>query len=350
MIRSADSPNVKSRLTLLLGILALEKVAIACVLTASSHGGVAGLETLVDRWDAVLYIQIAEKGYSNSFSSELYAFSPFYPALIYLVHFLAGSYSLASALVSNIFSAATVVAFYYALGYRGALLASIFPTFAYYSTAGYSDSLALFFLACGIIFYRKGRYLRTGVMFGCATVVLYSVALAAIPLAAGLLLHRGGSRLSAAASMFLPVLAAGLSVLGGYYLATGDATLWFRLQASIWGTQYTSPVGQAVWLLNLNGKGWFTQQDWQVLGLRLTPLYWFIRNVVFEAFYIVGAALLMRSKDSTDHVLGYMVLVVSIPLLFVIGTPAASVPRLLLPGFPAFKAYGNGTLSGKLTF
>ena len=76
-----------------------------------------------------------------------------------------------------------------------------------------------------------------------------------------------------------------------------------------------------------------------VLGVSLPPYYWFIRNYAFGAFYLIGAFFLLKSQHEHRHFLMVFSLLAIIPLFCIIGTPAISVPRLLLVAFPIFLGY-----------
>ena len=83
------------------------------------------------------------------------------------------------------------------------------------------------------------------------------------------------------------------------------------------------------WLMD----GWFTSEPWKVFGIHLAPAYWLVRNFLFEIFYVAGAILLLRTQNKHRIFLFAYSLLAIIPLLFVTGTPAISIPRLFYRPF-----------------
>ena len=62
--------------------------------------------------------------------------------------------------------------------------------------------------------------------------------------------------------------------------------------------------------------------------------------MIFEVFYLFGAFyLLLRTKLQHKIFLFAYSLSVIVPLFFVLGLAAMSIPRLLLPAFPIFISY-----------
>jgi hypothetical protein len=132
----------------------------------------------------------------------------------------------------------------------------------------------------------------------------------------------------------------GLAVLVWFRIQTGSFFGFFNLEGP-WGVSLGTPVEQALYLLCASGTGSFTCQNWQVIGLSLSPSYWLLRNLLFEAFYFVGVLMLVRSRLETKNILSTYSLSVFLPLLFILGVPAMSVPRLLLPAFPIFASFST---------
>jgi hypothetical protein len=133
-----------------------------------------------------------------------------------------------------------------------------------------------------------------------------------------------------------------MSLLGVvlWYRQVHGAFYYFTLEHDICGVSFATPIQQAQWILNTKGTGWFTSQNWSVLGLRLTPTYWYVRNTIFEAFYFIDIALLIwRTSHPARLFLAFYSATVEVPLLFIVGTPAISNPRLLLPAYPAIYGY-----------
>lgn len=313
---------------------------------ASPNGLSALVHAIGSDWDSVQYQLIAQNGYTTFKGSELYAFSPFYPLLIDAAYRFTGSYVNASLLVTNVLSFAFPLVLLRLFGFRTALLAETFPVYVVFSMVAYSDVLALLFLALGLLFFVERRYLLTGVMVGLAGMVFYDLFAVVIPLAACLVywaFWRGPSLrrlVTDVGSLMLPAVACGLVILAFYWGSTGNPLEFFSLERDYWGVLPTNPVGQVVWLFQGTGAGSFVAMIWNVNGLLISSAYWAVRNVVFEAFTFFGIFLLARMKSYRYRwpMVAYS-LSVSVPLLFVQGTPVYSIPRLLLAAFPAFLGY-----------
>lgn len=319
------------------------------------HSIASALRTLSTDWDGLQYQLIAQLGYSNFKGAESYAFSPVYPALIYLGSLATGSYWTSALLVTNVVSCAYPIVLLRLFGFRTALVAELFPVYVVYGMIGYSDVIALTLLSLSLLFFVRGRYLLTGIFVALAGLVFYDLLIAAIPFGAYLLLRRGRASLAEvralrpALSVLLPPLAAGLAILGAYLASTGDAFTFFKLERMYWAVAPTNPLGQIQWVFDGRGAGSFNGITWHVYGLALDAAYWVVRNAIFEGFFFLGVLLLVRMKALAHKwpLVGYS-LVVSIPLLFVQGTPVYSIPRLLLAGFPIFLAYSERVFARRL--
>ena len=145
-----------------------------------------------------------------------------------------------------------------------------------------------------------------------------------------------------------PVVTCALLIAAFFFFETGSLWTFFSVEKNVgWGVGLVTPLAQDRFLLN----GWFTGFHWMVMGIYLPPIYWLLRNLVFEAFYIAGVVLLllMTRKNHISNGLFFVGLALSImiPLFFLGGVAAASIPRLLLPAFPIFFGYSRGLLNGK---
>lgn len=132
-----------------------------------------------NRWDAIHYLNVAQRGYSGEGSGDhrfMIVFLPLYPFSIYLTHLFIRNWHAAALVVSNICCAG---AFCYCFlltrkefGLRAAKAAvfyfSIFPT-AYFLHVAYSESIFLF-LTIGAFYYaREGRWLPCALLGMLAT-------------------------------------------------------------------------------------------------------------------------------------------------------------------------------------
>jgi hypothetical protein len=313
----------------------------------SPQGFVALLHGISTDWDSVQYELIAQSGYSTFKGSELYAFSPLYPILIYVTHFATGFYWSAALLVTNVLSFIFPIIVLRLFGLRAAILAETFPVYVVFTMIAYSDALALVLLALGLLLYVRKRYAFAGLSLAVAGLVFYDLLVAPAVLLVYMVANRGDGadirRLAISLSSFvLPVVLAGVVMLLAYWNATGDPFLFFSLEHTYWGVTATTPLGQVQWLYDGRGVGSFTGMFWYVYGIRLSSTYWAVRNLLFEAFFFFGVYLLTRIRECPQRwlLVGYSLLL-SVPLLFVHGTPVYSIPRLLLAAFPVFFGYSE---------
>ena len=133
-----------------------------------------------------------------------------------------------------------------------------------------------------------------------------------------------------------------------FFFETGSLWTFFSVEKNAgWDVGVVTPLAQDRFLLN----GWFTGFHWTVMGIYLPPIYWPLRNLAFEAFYVAGVVLLLlmirKNRISDGFFLAGFTLSVMIPLFFLGGVAAGSIPRLLLPAFPIFLGYSRGLLNGK---
>ncbi|MDG6926705.1 MAG: hypothetical protein JRN09_09165 [Nitrososphaerota archaeon] len=317
----------------------------------SPQGFVALIHGISTDWDSVQYELIARSGYNTFKGSELYAFSPLYPVLIYVAHFLTGSYWTAALLVTNALSFVFPVLVLRLFGLRPAILAETFPVYVVFSMIAYSDVLALLLLSLGLLLYVERRYLLAGLSLGLAGLVFYDLLVAGavfLVYTVAVRQDRAGLRRLAVSlvSLVLPVFLAGAAMLLAYWNVTGNPLLFLELEHSYWGVASTTPVGQVQWLFSGKGVGSFTGMFWYVYGLKLSSAYWAVRNLAFEAFFFLGIYLLTRTRDYPYRwlLVGYSLLL-SVPLLFVEGTPVYSIPRLLLAAFPVFFGYSETVIT-----
>ncbi len=134
----------------------------------------SSLLTIWNRWDTAHYLDIAQRGYSNTTEGERYlriVFFPFYPILIRLFAFAFRDYMLSALIVSNLaYASATFYIYKLALldhteetALRTAFYFSIFPT-AYFLHAGYTESLFLALTIASFYYGRKGRWWLSGLI------------------------------------------------------------------------------------------------------------------------------------------------------------------------------------------
>lgn len=320
--------------------LALGKIMVVLPVLALAHptGALYGLGT---KWDANYYELIAVHGYSSA--TAPYVFSPVYPAAIRLVYSAIGNVWVSALLVTNLLSFVFPILLYRGFGYRTALFAELFPTYLVFTTVAYSDVIALVFLAASLLFLMRGEIVRSSLAVSAAIFSFFNLAWTLPSFLFGI-----SRRKHARGALFyaFPIVT-GCLILLWFKLGTGGYFSFFRLEAP-WGAGFANPVAQALYLLCAQGQGSFTCEPWVVLGIGLPPFYWLVRNALFEAFYLFGALYLLRTGSRHRVFLSAYCISVSVPLLFVVGVPALSVPRLLLPAFPVFLGYSS-LLKGKFS-
>ena len=236
-------------------------------------------------------------------------------------------------IITNIASFLFPVILHKTFGFRTALLAVLFPTYLVFTTIPYSDVISLVLLALSVLFILRERILVSSTSVSLAILNFYHLAWT-LPAYACEVLRTKRVRVLAFAA--LP-LVSGVLILVWFKITTGNFLTYFSIEKAVWGEGITSPWGQVKWILN----GWFTSQPLDLLGLRLPPVYWLVRNILFQMFYLVGAFLILKTSSQHKGFLFLYALVAIVPLLFMTGTPAISVPRLLLPAFPVFYAYAT---------
>lgn len=274
------------------------------------------------RWDSVHYIDIAKNGYVQP---ENYAFAYAYPFLIKLLSQITANYELSAFLLSNLFGYMTLFVVYKTFGFDASLVMSFFPTFVVYTFVPYSEPITLFLISLALYAVKraKNNSFFSSLFYSLSILSSYSTAIA---LPSFLLLKRKKS-------LLLPIFT-GIGILAFFALKTGDPFYYFHIEKSYWDAGFVSPIEQARWILN----GWFTQQDWRIDGIALSPYYWLVRNMIFEVFFIASTIALIG--EGSFYVA--FSLLIEAQLLFISGVPAISIPRLIIKAVPAF--YGASKL------
>ena len=289
------------------------------------------IATAWERFDALWFLRIADAGYRAADGSA--AFFPGFPLAVRAVAWVLGGRPLAAGLlVANLaFLAALVALHALTAAERGggtarATVAILcwFPTSVFFLMP-YSESLFLAAVAVAFLSWRRERW-----WLACAAALV-----AALTRNVGVLLvpaflaeaaaasRRGGIR-----SALRPLAIAGSAGVGfvSYLLwwrARGDLLAPFSAQAN-WQRELTAP--------------WTTIAD--AVGVALSRLgttnggYWMFDLVLFVVV-VVGAVWATRrlSAGLAIYTWGGLLLPLLVPFP---GRPLMSVPRLVLPLFPAF--------------
>lgn len=287
--------------------------------------------TAWERFDALWFLRIAESGYRVADGSA--AFFPGYPLAVRGVAWVLGGRPLAAGLlVANLaFLGALVALHALTASERGGgtaratvVLLCWFPTSLFFLMP-YSESLFLAAVAVAFLAWRRERW-----WLACAAALV-----AALTRNVGVLLvpaflaeaaaafRRGGLRSA------LRPLAVGVSAAVGF----GSYLLWWRGRGDL-----LAPFSaQANWQRELTAP-WTTLGD--AVGIAFSRLgtanggYWMFDLVVFVVV-LIGAVWATRrlSPGPAIYLWGGLLLPLLVPFP---GRPLMSVPRLVLPLFPAF--------------
>ena len=305
----------------------------ACVLLAVFlYRPSAGFFHLLStQWDAGHYQAIAAQGYTSYW---FHVFSPVFPGLIKGLSYIIPSPWVSAFIITNVLSFIFPVVLYKAFNFRAALLAELFPTYLVFTTIPYSDIVSLVLLALTILLLLKNRIIAASATVSLAIMNSFNLAWT-LPSYLFILLEKKKYR-----NLLFCVLPgiAGLLILIWFRWKTGDFWTYLQLEREVWKVHFTDPVSQIIWLFKV-GDEWFAHVKYNIFGFKQVTVYWVIRNLVFEAFYIIGLVKLFRMRDNFSFFLGVYCIAAILPLLFLSGTPVLSVPRLLLAAFPVFLGY-----------
>jgi hypothetical protein len=291
------------------------------------------LFTAWERFDALWFLRIAEHGYATGDGSA--AFFPLYPMAVRLVSTLLGGHPLAAALlVSNAaFLLALAVVYDLTRSERSesvarttVLLLATFPT-AFFFLAPYSEPLFLLLAALALRAARRGRWAVAGAAGLGAALTRNVGAIVAVALAAeAVQRRREGERCLARGLLAAAAAASGtLLYLASWQLRSGDLLAPLHQQAT-WQRSFSWPwstLAQA------------TRIAFRYVGQTNGP-YWLIDWVLVVPVLAVSVLALLRYRWTFSvYLWGGLLL----PLSFVFpDRPLMSMPRFVLPLFPAFWA------------
>jgi hypothetical protein len=294
--------------------------------------------TSFERFDALWFLRIASSGYRTGDGSA--AFFPLYPLAIRAVSWVTGGHPFGAALLVSNAAIACGLCVVYALtvsersiatARRTVLLVALFPT-SFFFFAPYSESLFLLLAATTYWAARSRRWAAAGAA-GALAALTRNVG---IVLAPALVVEAFHQRSEGRGSV-LPGLGAAVAVglgtlayLAYWWAKVGDwlapidqQTNWQRTFSSPWATVVDGTRDAFRYLGNANGGYWLI--DWLIV------------------LPVVGASVfaLLRYRPSYSVYLWGGLL---IPLSFVFADrPLMSMPRFVLPLFPAFWALAELT-------
>jgi len=319
--------NTKREIIKLLAILAIGKLFVL-LCTFLYHHSASFLYAMSTSWDCTYYQSIATSGYTRM---TQYVFSPIYPGLIETLDIIIPRAWVSALIITNIVSFVFPVVVYKTFGYKTALIAIIFPTYLVFTTIPYSDIVPLVFFALSVFLLLKEKIIESSIAAGLAVLCAFHAVWMLPAYAVDTLKTKRFKNLV----FYIAPVGAAILVLLWFKLKTDNFMAYFSLETEGWREHFGTPFSQAKWLID----GWFTNESWKIFGMRLVPAYWLVRNLIFEIFYLAGAILILKNQNKHRIFLFIYSLFAIIPLLFVTGTPAISIPRLLLPAFPVFFGY-----------
>ena len=311
----------------LLAILAIGKLFVL-LCTFLYHHSFNFIYTMSTTWDSTYYQLIATSGYTRMIQ---YVFSPIYPGLIETLDIIIPRAWVSALIITNIISFIFPLVVYKTFGYKTALIAILFPTYLVFTTIPYSDIVPLIFFALSVFFMLKEKIIESSIAAGLAVLSAFHAVWMLPAYAVDTIKTKRFKNLV----FYIAPAAAGILVLLWFKIKTDNFMAYFSLETEGWREHFGTPFSQAKWLIN----GWFTNESWKIFGMHLAPAYWLVRNLIFEIFYLAGAVLILKTQNKHRIFLFVYSLCAIIPLLFVTGTPAISIPRLLLPAFPVFFGY-----------
>jgi hypothetical protein len=301
--------------------------------TPSGAGGPGwhSLLTAWERFDALWFLRIADGGYNPADESP--AFFPLYPITIRSVSpLLGGHVLLAATVVSNAaFVGALVVTYLLTtseLSERHArttvLLLCLFPT-SYFFLMPYTESL-FFLLAVTAFWGARRREWAIAAVAAALAALTRSVGIVIAPALLVEALHQAregrGAPWPGIAAATAPLLGI-LSYLAFWQIRSGDWLLPLNRQ-SLWGREFTWP-----WITIWDG----TRIAFTQVG-RTDGGYWLLDWLIVVPMLAASVYAIVRLRPSYGIYLWGGLL---IPLTFVFqGRPLLSMPRFLLPLFPAF--------------
>lgn len=290
-----------------------------------------------ERFDALWFLRIADAGYAAGDGSAV--FFPLYPLAIRLVAILLGGRPLgAGFLVSNAALLAALVILYFLTASETSertarttvALVCLFPT-SFFLLMPYSESLFLLLAVGALWAARRDRWALAGIAAVLAGLTR-SIGLVLVPaLAAEAILQRVEGRRALAPRLAVSTLPmVGLALYLAYWQAKAGDWLAPLHQQANWERVWSWP-----WSTLIEG----TRLAFRYVGVP-NGGYWLIDWVIVVPMLAASVFLLRRYRASfVLYAWGGLL----IPLSFVFDArPLMSMPRFVLPLFPAFWALAEG--------
>ncbi len=303
------------------------------------------------RWDAVHYLDIAERGY---YGTDM-AFFPLYPTLIRIVGATLGSDLIAGLLISNVALFFGLLFFYKlvehqynrSVAHRAIFYVSIFPTAIFFS-AVYTESLFFALTVASFYYIRERKWLTAGIVGCFASLTRVEGVLLVVPflievLASGNVGNRfrAFATLSRASRVIAGVAAIGLG-LAAYmtylWVLVGDP-LYFSHVQSHWNRRLSPP-----WTSLKHAYDVFA------IGIRHNEPSIIANQAIEVVFTLLMIGILIAGfRRLRPSYAAYMALSILVPMST---SSLMSMPRFALVLFPMFailalwggKAWINNTI------
>ncbi len=277
------------------------------------------IEKFCMRWDGEHFIKIADEGYYDI--HEL-AFGPLFPATIRLLSLVGIETWLAAFIIVNLLSVVPPLIVLRRWGLKPALFLALNPAYVLFTTAPYSEAMAL---SLALLAYdlREKRPELSGIFLGLAVLAKYTMGL----LIFAFLLD--GKRIR----FLIPFSAFGLVLLLFFNSVGGSPWVYFDIEKQ-WDAKMRGPVAQIKWMMN----SWFTNQPWRIRDFHLRGIHWVVHSWAFLLTYTAGLLILLKEKRVKEFLFSAPFVILQ---YLVTGVPSISTPRLLLPAVPAWTVLGE---------
>lgn len=287
------------------------------------------------RWDAVWYSKIAREGYKAEPGDEAKAaFWPLSPLLAKSVSFVLGvdNVDYAGVLVTNLAFLLGLVVLYHlvlldfpkGVAFRTILYLSMFPT-SFYFSAFYADALLLLGATAALLYWRRGKLKRAGLLGATAALAHPAGALVFFPLAWEQIQKRA-SRFSEAAVPLSLVIGGALAFPTYLFLDLGEPTAPLKAAAGSWGHSLAWPwttLGHAARLIQEN--------PWIDTGFLFSALVTFT--------FLTVTLVRLRSQRPSYSV--WVLTLFALYLTIAPQVPLDSMSRYALAMFPVFIAFAE---------
>ncbi|EEB74575.1 hypothetical protein [Thermococcus sp. AM4] len=287
------------------------------------HAADFKIEKFCMRWDGEHFIRLAKSGYQEDYQL---VFAPAFPLSVRLVSSIGMATWKAAFIVANFFSIWPPLLILRKYGLKPAIFFALNPAYVLFTTAPYSESMALTFAILAYLLKDRNS-IAAGAVLGLSILTKYSMVL----LFPAFLMDR--KPLREMIKVVAPVAASGLVIAIFFTLKAGSPFVYFSLEKG-WGSELAGPIKQAKWLLD----SWFSNQNWHIDDFKLTGFRWLVFHWIFVIPYTIGLLLLIWEKRFQEALLSAPTILLE---YLITGIPSVSASRLLLPAFPSWCVLGE---------